>query len=86
MVHNRTDKTHELYSYNLYPGPSAKKGLYGVLLNQGEKENWVIAHCSAVQSISPYDNITTFMHKEPVAEEKVNCTSILSGSLKVEYY
>lgn len=48
VVHNRTDKVHELYSYNLYPGPSAKKGLYGVLLTQGEKEQWITAHCSAV--------------------------------------
>jgi hypothetical protein len=63
VVHNRTDKIHELYSYNLYPGPSAKKGLYGVILGQGERENWVTAHCSAVQSISPYDNVTTFMHE-----------------------
>ncbi len=63
VVHNRTDKVHELYSYNLYPGPSAKKGLYGVLLTQGEKEGWLTAHCSAVQSWSPYDNLTTFMHE-----------------------
>lgn len=63
VVHNRTEKVHELYSYNLYPGPSAKKGLYGVLLTQGEKENWTTAHCSVVQSVSPYDNITTFMHE-----------------------
>lgn len=63
VVHNRTQEIHELYSYNLYPGPSAKKGLYGVLLTQGEKENWVTAHCSAVQSVSPYDNLTTFMHE-----------------------
>jgi hypothetical protein len=63
VVHNRTEKVHELYSYNLYPGPSAKKGLYGVLLTQGEKENWITAHCSSVQSVSPYDNITTFMHE-----------------------
>lgn len=63
VVHNRTESVHELYSYNLYPGPSAKKGLYGVLLSQGEKENWLTAHCSAVQSISPYDNITVFMHE-----------------------
>jgi len=63
VVHNRTDNVHELYSYNLYPGPSAKKGLYGVLLTQGEKEDWLTAHCSAVQSISPYDNIKTFMHE-----------------------
>lgn len=63
VVHKRTENLHELYSYNLYPGPSAKKGLYGVLLSQGEKEGWVTAHCSAVQSISPYDNVTTFMHE-----------------------
>ncbi|MCP4310784.1 MAG: DUF4914 family protein [Bacteroidetes bacterium] len=63
VVHNRTDHMHELFAYNLYPGPSAKKGLYGVLLTQGEKEGWITAHCSAVQSISPYDNITTFMHE-----------------------
>ncbi|WP_347840350.1 DUF4914 family protein [uncultured Draconibacterium sp.] len=63
VVHNRLDHIHELYSYNLYPGPSAKKGLYGVLLAQGEKENWITAHCSAVQSISPYDITTTFMHE-----------------------
>ncbi|WP_449258600.1 DUF4914 family protein [Chlorobium limicola] len=63
VVHNRTESIHELYSYNLYPGPSAKKGLYGVMLTQAEKENWIIAHCSAVQSVSPYDNVTTFMHE-----------------------
>lgn len=63
VVHNRTRDVHELYAYNLYPGPSAKKGLYGVILTQGEKEGWITAHCSAVQSISPYDNITTFMHE-----------------------
>ncbi|HPT15610.1 MAG TPA: DUF4914 family protein, partial [Bacteroidales bacterium] len=63
VVHNRTEEVHEVYSYNLYPGPSAKKGLYGVLLDKGEKEGWVTTHCSAVQVTSPYDNITTFMHE-----------------------
>ena len=63
VVHNRTEKVHEIYSYNLYPGPSAKKGLYGVLLDKGEKEGWITAHCSAVQVTSPYDNVTTFMHE-----------------------
>jgi hypothetical protein len=63
VVHNRLDNVHELFSYNLYPGPSAKKGLYGVLLSQGEKENWITAHCSTVQVVSPYDNTTTFMHE-----------------------
>lgn len=63
VVHNRTKNLHEIFSYNLYPGPSAKKGLYGALLTKGEKEGWVTAHCSTVQVISPYDNITTFMHE-----------------------
>ena len=63
VAHNRLDDVHEMYSFNLYPGPSAKKGLYGVLLAQGEKEGWTTAHCSAVQSVSPYDNIKTFMHE-----------------------
>ena len=63
VVHKRNGKLHEVYAYNLYPGPSAKKGLYSVILDQGEREGWVTAHCSAVQSVSPYDNITTFMHE-----------------------
>lgn len=63
VVHNRTDGRHEIFSYNLYPGPSAKKGLYGALLTKGEKEGWITAHCSTVQAVSPYDNTTTFMHE-----------------------
>lgn len=63
VVHNRTAKLHEIYSYNLYPGPSAKKGLYGVLLAKGEREGWITTHCSTVQVVSPYDNIVTFMHE-----------------------
>lgn len=63
VVHRRTEKVHELYSFNLYPGPSAKKGLYAVLLDKGEREGWITAHCSTVQVISPYDNVTTFMHE-----------------------
>ena len=63
VVHNRSEGLHEIFSYNLYPGPSAKKGLYGALLTKGETENWITAHCSTVQAISPYDNITTFMHE-----------------------
>lgn len=63
VVHNREDNRHEIFSYNLYPGPSAKKGLYGALLTKGEKEGWITAHCSTVQAVSPYDNTTTFMHE-----------------------
>ena len=63
VVHNREGNRHEIFSYNLYPGPSAKKGLYGALLTKGEKEGWITAHCSTVQAVSPYDNMTTFMHE-----------------------
>ncbi len=63
VVHNRREKRHELFSYNLYPGPSAKKGIYGVLLSLGEREQWVTAHCSTVQVITPYENKVTIMHE-----------------------
>jgi hypothetical protein len=63
VVHNRLHDVHELFAYNLYPGPSAKKGVYGVLINKGEKEGWVTAHCSTVQVTTPYDNTTTIMHE-----------------------
>ncbi len=63
VVHNRRDQLHELYSYNLYPGPSAKKGVYGMLLTHGEKDDWTTAHCSTVQVITPYDNTVTIMHE-----------------------
>ena len=63
VVHKRSEELHEIFSYNLYPGPSAKKGLYGALLTKGEREGWITAHCSTVQVVSPYDNITTFMHE-----------------------
>ncbi|MCC5875235.1 MAG: DUF4914 family protein [Candidatus Sumerlaeia bacterium] len=63
VVHNRRSKIHELFSYNLYPGPSAKKGVYGVLINIGEKEGWVTAHCSTVRVVTPYDNEIVIMHE-----------------------
>jgi len=63
VVHNRLEEMHEIFAYNLYPGPSAKKGVYGALIRQGIKEGWVTAHCSAVKIITPYDNIVTIMHE-----------------------
>ena len=63
VVHNRLDQYQEIFSTNLYPGPSAKKGIYSCLIHQGEKEGWVTNHCSAVQVETPYDNIVTFMHE-----------------------
>lgn len=63
VVHNRLESAHELFSYNLYPGPSAKKGIYGVLLNIGEAEQWVTMHCSTGQVITPYDNKIIISHE-----------------------
>lgn len=63
VVHNRLENLHEIYSYNLYPGPSAKKGLYSALLAKGEREGWITAHCSTVQVVSPYDNVISIMHE-----------------------
>lgn len=63
VVHNRLELAHELFSYNLYPGPSAKKGIYGVLLTIGEAERWVTMHCSTVQVVTPYDNKVVISHE-----------------------
>ena len=63
VVHNRLSDLHEVFSYNLYPGPSAKKGVYGVLLAMGEEQGWPTLHASTVQVMTPYDNITTIMHE-----------------------
>lgn len=63
VVHNRLDSLHEVFSYNLYPGPSAKKGIYGVLLALGESEDWPTLHASTVQVETPYDNLVTMMHE-----------------------
>lgn len=94
VVHNRKPNMHELFSYNLYPGPSAKKGIYGVLLNIGEQEGWITAHTSAVKVITPYDNVITIMHEgasgggksemlEPVHKQPdgsiLLCENILDG-------
>ncbi|MDR0330301.1 MAG: DUF4914 family protein, partial [Chitinispirillales bacterium] len=63
VVHNRLDEMHEIFSYNLYPGPSAKKGVYGALLTIGEHERWLTLHAATVQVVTPYDNMTTIMHE-----------------------
>ncbi|MFT5169739.1 MAG: hypothetical protein ACI8Q2_000353, partial [Candidatus Omnitrophota bacterium] len=63
VVHNRGDEMHEIFSLNLYPGPSAKKGIYGVLLDIGEKEGWITAHGATVKITTPYDNELTILHE-----------------------
>jgi hypothetical protein len=63
VLHHREKDLHEVYSLNLYPGPSAKKGIYGVLLNIGEREKWITVHGSTVQVVTPYDNVLTITHE-----------------------
>ena len=63
VVHNRLNKMHEMFAYNLYPGPSAKKGIYAVLLDIGEEEGWTCLHASAVKITTPYENEFTIMHE-----------------------
>lgn len=63
VCHNRTGVCHEVFAYNLYPGPSAKKGIYSMLLDIGEEEGWVTCHASAVKVITPYDNEIVVMHE-----------------------
>ncbi|HEX2951096.1 MAG TPA: DUF4914 family protein [Armatimonadota bacterium] len=63
VVHHRTDSCYEIFSLNLYPGPSAKKGVYGLLLSIGAAEGWLTVHGSTVQVVTPYDNVVTMMHE-----------------------
>jgi hypothetical protein len=63
VIHKREFMIHEVFSYNLYPGPSAKKGIYGVLLNIGEQEKWVTLHASTVRVITPYELQFTILHE-----------------------
>lgn len=63
VVHNRLSQCHELFSYNLYPGPSAKKGVYSVLLHIGEEEGWTTLHCSTVKVITPYEHEFVITHE-----------------------
>ncbi len=63
VVHDRTETLHEIYAYNLYPGPSAKKGVFSALLDIGETEGWITAHASSVRVTTPYDNDTIIMHE-----------------------
>lgn len=63
VVHDRSETVHEVFAYNLYPGPSAKKGVFSVLLDVGEQEGWITSHASSVRVTTPYENETVFMHE-----------------------
>ncbi len=63
VVHCRSKVLHEVFSYNLYPGPSAKKGVFSILLDIGENEGWITNHASAALLQTPYENEFVFMHE-----------------------
>lgn len=63
VVHCRSEELHEVFSYNLYPGPSAKKGVFSILLDIGEHEGWITNHASAALLQTPYENEVVFMHE-----------------------
>ena len=63
VVHQRSENMHEVFSYNLYPGPSAKKGVFSILLDIGENEGWITNHASAAMLDSPYEIEIVFMHE-----------------------
>ncbi len=63
VVHDRQETHQEIFAYNLYPGPSAKKGVYSMLLDRGEHEGWTTNHCAAVAVVTPYDNQLILMHE-----------------------
>jgi hypothetical protein len=63
VVHRRLGTHQEVFAYNLYPGPSAKKGVYSMLLDKGEREGWTTNHCAAVAVVTPYENRLVLMHE-----------------------
>jgi len=63
VVHDRTATHQEVFAYNLYPGPSAKRGVYSMLLDKGEREGWTTNHCAAVAVVTPYENQLILMHE-----------------------
>lgn len=81
VVHNRLDNLYELFAYNLYPGPSAKKGVYGALIHLGEKEGWITAHSSTVMVVTPYENVLTIMHEGASGGGKSEMTEQLHREL-----
>jgi len=87
VVHDRTDELHEIFAYNLYPGPSAKKGVFSALLDIGEHEGWLTAHASSVRVTTPYESETVIMHEGASGGGKSEMTQIIhrepDGRVKV---
>lgn len=67
VVHNRQPGNYELFSYNLYPGPSAKKGVYGMLNEFKSPElsdlgNRIIECCLDGGTVEDYEKLTGVSH------------------------
>ncbi|MCL1801791.1 MAG: DUF4914 family protein, partial [Promicromonosporaceae bacterium] len=87
VVHDRTPELHEIWSYNLYPGPSAKKGIFSALLDIGQQEGWLTAHASSVRVTTPYESETVIMHEGASGGGKSEMTQVIhreeDGRVKV---
>ena len=82
VVHNRLDDIHEVFAYNLYPGPSAKKGIYGVLLSQAEKEGWTTLHASTVKVLVPHmKRVVTILHEGASGSGKTEMSEHVGGDV-----
>ena len=77
VCHDRTHSLHEIFAYNLYPGPSAKKGVFSALLDIGQQEGWLTTHASSVRVTTPYENETVFMHEGASGGGKSEMTQAL---------
>jgi hypothetical protein len=77
VAHHRSSAVHEVFSYNLYPGPSAKKGVYSILIDRGESDGWVTLHSSAVKLVTPYDNEFVILHEGASGGGKTEMTQPL---------
>lgn len=63
VVYNCQLGKYEMFFYNFYFGLSVKKGVYGMLIGQGEEEGWVIVYCFIVWVVMFYDNVIMFMYE-----------------------
>lgn len=85
VTHDRSRGLHEIFANGLYPGPSCKKGIYGVLLERAEqaiknfnKKIWTIPHaaCAAVKGHS--NKLYFFAHMGPSGAGKTEITEPLT--------
>lgn len=64
VVHSRGEALHEVFAYNLYPGPSAKKGVFSLLLDEAERGNGrICCHAAAVSCRDESGTGTVIMHE-----------------------